>query len=158
MGGSRMRFPLASNVIRGNSVSNTFGMVRHYPDGTPKAHQGHDYAASPGTPIFAIADGTIADVRDHGDYGVQLLLDIGGGRWAFYAHLTTVSVSVGQAVAEGEALGTTGKTGNAANLRASEDHLHFEARTTPHPGLGLAGRVSPADWFGSCPLHVAVVV
>lgn len=150
-------WPLDHNVIRGNVENNTFGMVRRHGDGTPKPHQGWDFAAPPGTPCYAIAAGRIVMVRDHGDYGRQVLLAIdvdGVKRWAFYAHLDEVHVSVDEEVALGQQLGTTGKSGNARNLPASEDHLHFELRTTKAPGLGLAGRVSPREAFGICPLRV----
>ena len=153
-----MRFPLASNVIRAHSVRNTFGTVRAYPDGSPKVHQGWDFAAVIGTPCFAIADGVVLKVEDRGDYGKQLTIDIGGSRFAFYAHMDTIAVKHGWKVTEGQQIGTTGNTGNAVNLHDADDHLHFEARVTPSPGKGLAGRVSPAAWFPSCPLAVAVVV
>lgn len=150
--------PLAHNVVRRNSESNTFGMVRHHADGTPKPHQGWDFFAAPGTPCYAVAPGKVVDLHNGGDYGVTLTLDIGGGRWAFYAHLQAVTVGMGDTVSEGQQVGLTGKTGNAASLGAADDHLHFEARTEKSPGLGLGGRVSPLAWFGVCPLHVAVDV
>lgn len=153
-----MRFPLAHNIIRRNSESHTFGMVRKYPDGSPKPHQGHDYYAAPGTPCFAVADGKVASIGSGGDYGATLTIDIGGGRWAFYAHLQAVEVTMGEAVSEGQRVGLTGKSGNAEGLAAADMHLHFEARTAKAPGKGLGGRVSPTEWFGSCPLKVAVVV
>lgn len=153
-----MRFPLAHNIIRRNSESHTFGMVRHHADGTPKPHQGHDYSAKPGTPCYAVADGKVVALGNGGDYGVTLTLDIGGGRWAFYAHLQAVSVGMGEVVAEGQQVGLTGKSGNAANLPAGDMHLHLECRTVKAPGRGLGGRVSPAEWLGACPIHAAVEV
>ena len=133
-------------------------MVRRNADGSPRAHQGHDYFAAPGTPCYAVADGKVVALGNGGDYGVTLTLDIGGGRWAFYAHLQAVSVGMGEVVSEGQQVGLTGKSGNAANLAAADDHLHFEARVVKSPGKGLGGRVSPTEWFGICPIKVAVVV
>ena len=154
-----MRMPLAENIIRANSGRNTFGAsVRRTADGRPRAHQGWDFSAAIGTPCFAVATGTVVTVEERGDYGKQLLLDIGGERWAFYAHLATIEVSVGQVVTEGQRLGTTGNSGNAVNLEDADDHLHFEARYLPHPGHGLTGRLSPMEWFKVCPLHDAVVI
>lgn len=156
-----MRFPLAHNVIRRGSESHTFGLVRKYADGTPKNHQGWDLSAAVGTPFFAVSDGVVHAVRDAGDYGLQLTLRldeaVGGAQFAFYAHLQSVAVAVGERVAEGQQLGLTGNSGNAYTLADADDHLHFEARTVAAPGLGLAGRVSPLAWFGACPLHRAVV-
>jgi murein DD-endopeptidase MepM/ murein hydrolase activator NlpD len=57
-------WPLEWNVIRRNSVSNTFGMVRNYANGTPKPHQGWDFSAAVGTPAFAIADGKVIFVHN----------------------------------------------------------------------------------------------
>jgi hypothetical protein len=149
-----MHKPLAQMVIRDHSISNTFGMVRHHADGKPKAHQGWDLAAPVGTPVYAIALGTIEFVRDQGDYGKQIELKFvynGKTLYAFYAHLATISVKKGDSVKEGQQMGTTGKSGNASNLPKSEEHLHFEIREIAHPGLGLAGRRDPATLYGPPP-------
>lgn len=153
-----MRFPLRHNIIRASSLHNTFGEVRHYPDGRTKCHQGWDFSASIGTFFFSVADGTVTSISTQGDYGTQLLIDIGDSRWAFYAHLGRIDVAVGAKVKEGQLLGLTGNSGNAVSLHDSEDHLHFEARTQPHPGKGLGGRISPDEWFKKCPLKIAVDV
>ena len=157
-----MRFPLASNRIRRGLVSHSYGMVRKYPDGRKKPHQGWDFSAAVGTPCYAVAAGKVHSLRNAGDYGRQLLLEldeaVGGARFAFYAHLDDVVVGVGERVAEGQLVGHTGNSGNAYVLDDADDHLHFETRTEPWPGLGLPGRVSPLAWFGVCPTHVAVDV
>lgn len=157
-----MRFPLASNVIRANSTHNTFGKVRKNKDGSDRVHQGWDFAAPIGTPCYAVAAGTVKTAGTHKDYGRYLLLEldeiVGGARWAYYAHLDHVEVAIGARVVEGQPVGRTGNSGNAVSLHDSEDHLHFEARTTPSPGLGLAGRVSPLTWFGTCPLKAPIEV
>jgi len=153
-----MRFPLASNVIRRNSLHNTFGIVRTNKDGSPRPHAGWDFAAHPGTPCYAVAAGKVVDLRVGEDYGVTLTLDIGGGRWAFYAHLAAVTVGMGDTVAEGQQVALTGNTGNAVNMHDADEHLHFEARLVKSPGKGLGGRVSPLAWFGVVPLTVAVDV
>jgi len=155
------RWPLASNEIRGGSTRNTFGMVRSNADGTPRAHQGWDLAAPIGTPCRAIGAGTVASVVDAGDYGLQVLikLDAPDGEpdlWAFYAHLSSAAVRVGDRVAAAQTIGATGESGNARGMAAEDQHLHFEVRTEPHPGRGLAGRISPLEIYGSCPLHVQV--
>jgi len=83
-------WPLAINVIRHNSKNNTFGMVRKRADGTAKPHQGWDFSAEVGTPIYAINKGTIRFIRDRGDYGLQLCLEFEHENviyFAFYAHL-----------------------------------------------------------------------
>ncbi|HYD23744.1 MAG TPA: hypothetical protein VEB68_03035 [Croceibacterium sp.] len=77
-----LRWPLGRNVIRRNAVSNTFGMVRHNANGTKRPHQGWDFEALPGTPCFAIADGTVALLSTAGDYGnvVVMAFPFAGGQ------------------------------------------------------------------------------
>ena len=149
-------WPLVSNVIRRRKLSNTFGMVRKYANGTPKAHQGWDFEAAVGEPAYAIADGTVMFVRSGGDYGDRVCISFqfnGATRYAFYAHMQYISVAVGDAVKLNDYIGSCGKSGNASNLPAIEDHLHFEIRTQEDPGLGLGGRVSPFTVYGICPLN-----
>ena len=136
-------------------LGGTFGLVRS--SGT-KVHQGWDLYAVPGTPFYAITEGVVEYTANQGDYGLQLCLRLNDAAvkeyarnrfidqlYAFYGHLMFTFKQAGALVAEGEQLGFTGNSGNAAN---TPPHLHFEIRTTPHPGLGLAGRISPEELFG----------
>ncbi len=148
--------PEGKNRIRGGVLNNTFGKVRKNADGTWRSHQGWDFGAVVDTPCLAVAHGHIVSVKDSGDYGLQVLLQYDTNRYAFYAHLSEVSVEAGEQVTCGEEIGRTGRTGNAESLPASEDHLHFEIRTEPSPGRGLEGRISPIELFGFCPLHARV--
>jgi len=146
-------WPLASNVIRGHSARNTFGMVRKNLDGTPRAHQGWDFYAPIGTELRSVSEGQVVHVSDRGALGLMLVVTIGNsGMFAAYCHLSEVDVSVGDSVNLGQVIGKTGATGNAAGLPDADSHLHFEVRTEPLTGLGLAGRVSPLKIFGVCPL------
>lgn len=158
---SAWRWPLASNRIRGGSERNTFGTVRTSRDGTPRAHQGWDFAAPIGTDCRAIGAGTVERFEERGDYGLQVLIRLdqpvnGGPVWAFYAHLSRVVVKAGDVVTAGQVIGQTGESGNARGMPAADQHLHFELRTEPNPGLGLDGRISPLLIYGRCPLNVTV--
>ena len=158
---SPWRWPLASNVIRGGSTRNTFGDVRVNRDGSRRAHQGWDLAAPVGTPCRAIGAGMVEAVTDAGDYGLQVLIrqhDPHEDRtvWTFYAHLSSASVKGGERVTAGQVIGATGESGNARGMAVEDQHLHFEARTEPRPGRGLAGRISPLELYGTCPLHAPV--
>jgi murein DD-endopeptidase MepM/ murein hydrolase activator NlpD len=149
-------WPLLSNVIRGKKESNTFGMVRN--NGT-KPHQGWDFAAPVGTPAYAVADGTVESVQAGGDYGHRICIKFnhkGTTYYAFYAHMQSVFKQPGNPVQMNDEIGRTGKSGNASNLPASDDHLHFKIRTQPSPGLGLQGRVSPLKLYKVCPLTIAI--
>ena len=160
MSSAKVAWPLASNLIRGKTERNTFGMVRKFANGSPKPHQGWDLAAAVGTPVYAVGDGKIEFIKNIGDYGLQLCLSFifdGTTYYAFYAHLQRTLVSLGAAVKRKDAIGKCGNSGNARNLPATEDHLHFEIRTSLNPGAGLAGRISPLKIYGRCPLKVAIV-
>jgi len=152
-------WPLVSNVIRGHSARNTFGMVRKNADGTPRAHQGWDFYAAVGTELRSVSDGVVAHVSERGALGLMLVVSIGNsGMFAAYCHLSEVDVSVGDNVNLGQAIGKTGATGNAAGLPDADSHLHFEVRSEPLLGLGLEGRVSPIKIFGVCPLIEVIEV
>lgn len=152
-------WPLLSNVIRRRLTNHTFGYVRKYASGAPKPHQGWDFEARVGEPAYAIADGKVEDVRDKGDYGVQVCMSFRWERetlYAFYAHLDRAYVETGQVVSANDFIAACGKSGNAKNLPAADEHLHFEVRTKLHPGLGLRDRVSPLVIFKKCPLTLPI--
>jgi murein DD-endopeptidase MepM/ murein hydrolase activator NlpD len=151
-------WPLDINLIRGHSERNTFGMVRSKGDGSPKAHQGWDFFAPAGTPVFAVASGRIIFSGSNGDYGQVIVQEIAGlpGVYASYAHLSERFVKVGNLVHLGQPIAKTGISGNAYNMIGRDQHLHFEMRTTPFPGLGLTGRFSPLKVFKVCPLDEPV--
>ena len=154
-------WPLERNVIRKRRLSNTFGIVRRYPNGKPRAHQGWDLEARVGTETYAVSDGKVIFVQNVGAFGLQVCISFeseGNTYYAFYAHLQHLSVAQGQKVIGGQPIGTTGKSGNAWKQSADEDHLHFEIRTTPYCGLGLGGRMNPLHFYGLCPLHVPICV
>ncbi|NRT56636.1 M23 family metallopeptidase [Sphaerotilus uruguayifluvii] len=148
-------WPLVSNVIRRNSNSHTFGWVRKYADGTPKPHQGWDFYAVPSTPCYAISDGKVVYASDNGALGLMLMVqfDHGGqSLYAGYAHLQQILVKMGDTVTMKQKVALTGNSGNASSMTGLDQHLHFEIRTMPFPGKGLAGRISPLQIFGKCPL------
>ncbi len=97
-------------------------------------HKGLDIAAGQGTPVHAVAAGTVkfAGWSDQG-YGNMVVIDHGGFQ-TLYAHLSgTPSVSVGQSVGAGTAVGSMGNTGFSTG-----PHLHFEirlGRDVVDPGL-----------------------
>lgn len=158
-----MRYPLAKNRIRRGSLSNTFGLVRKNGKGEPRPHQGWDFEARTGTPCYAVGAGIIHSTRDAGDYGLQVILKLdqphkGQFLWAFYAHLLNTTMVAGMRVSEGDQIGRTGESGNARGMPVDDQHLHFELRTEPTPGLGLGGRISPFEVYGQPPLATAVEV
>ncbi|MFI1164325.1 peptidoglycan DD-metalloendopeptidase family protein [Streptomyces sp. NPDC020801] len=92
-------------------------------------HTGVDFVVPTGTPVRAVAAGTVVSAGWGGAYGNQVVIRLGDGHYAQYGHLSALSVSAGQSVAEGQQLGLSGATGNVTG-----PHLHFEIRTTPDYG------------------------
>ncbi len=159
---SALRWPLLSNTIRRGMVNHTFGMVRN---GGKKAHQGWDFYAVPGTKCYAISTGTVVHTGFYGSgsattgFGRMVIVRFefeASTLYAAYCHLSHCSVSKDDEVTVGQTVGLTGNTGNAITMTGIDQHLHFEIRTTPFPGLGLAGRISPMKVFKQCPLNSVI--
>ena len=88
----------------------------------PAGHTGIDYALYLGTPVLAAMDGRVIRVSHLATgYGIHVLLEHDGGLQTVYAHLSSVSVSIGALVSEGQEIGRSGNTGNSTGA-----HLHFE--------------------------------
>ena len=92
-------------------------------------HTGVDFAAATGTSLKAVGAGTDVSAGWGGAYGNQVVIKLDDGRYAQYAHLSSISVSQGQSVTAGQEIGLSGATGNVTG-----PHLHFEIRTTPDYG------------------------
>lgn len=87
-------------------------------------HTGVDFAAASGTPVKAVHGGTVVSVNGAGSaYGTHVVIKHADGVYTLSAHLSSASVSVGQAVSAGQTIGLSGSTGNS-----SGPHLHFELR------------------------------
>ncbi|GAA2135664.1 hypothetical protein GCM10009760_14490 [Kitasatospora kazusensis] len=92
-------------------------------------HTGVDFAASVGTSLKAVGNGTVVTAGNGGAYGNQIVIKLADGHYAQYAHLSVIQVHAGQAVKAGQQIGLSGATGNVTG-----PHLHFEIRTTPYYG------------------------
>lgn len=88
-----------------------------------RLHEGIDIGCGYGTPNRAAAAGTVIYAGWLGGYGNLVVIDHGNGLSTAYAHATSIVVSVGQVVAQGETVSLVGSTGNS-----SGPHLHFEVR------------------------------
>lgn len=107
-------------------------------------HQGIDLFAARGTPIVAIADGTLYNVGYNGLGGWRLWLRDRGGNAFYFAHLSAFApgAAEGAAVTRGTVIGFVGDSGDA---RGTPPHLHFEV----HPGG--AGPVPPYPLVSAWP-------
>ena len=87
-------------------------------------HTGIDYPGSRATPVAAAAAGRVTHAGwDAGGWGYLVTISHGDGVETMYAHLSRVTVRVGQRVAVGQRVGRIGSSGHATG-----PHLHFEVR------------------------------
>ena len=102
-------------------------------------HEGLDFMASMGSPIYAAATGIVKFASHTPDYGNLVKIDHGAGLETRYAHASSLLVKVGERVKKGQLIGKVGSTG-----RSTGAHLHFEVRlkgTTLNPRKYLQGQV-----------------
>lgn len=102
------------------TVSSAFGARTDPIDGDEGYHYGIDIAAGEGTPIYAVAAGTVQETGNN-SYGNYVIVDHGNGLQSLYAHCSEVLVEAGDTVADGGEIARVGMTG-----RATGNHLHFE--------------------------------
>jgi murein DD-endopeptidase MepM/ murein hydrolase activator NlpD len=86
-----------------------------------RMHEGIDISAPCGTPIRAVAAGTVIFSGWMGGYGNLVVVDHGNGLATAYAHLSAIYASGG--VGQGQSIGAVGTTGSSTGC-----HLHFEVR------------------------------
>ena len=124
----------AQRLARQKFVFPVYGDVRVADDwGAPRAktgsHEGNDMFAAFGSPVLAVADGTLNRVGTLPISGNRLWLKTDRGDAFFYAHMSAFAPEAvsGQRVKAGALLGFVGNTGDA---EPTPPHLHFEI----HPG------------------------
>lgn len=85
-------------------------------------HNGIDIARPTNRNILASDNGTVEEIRyEANGYGHYLVINHNNGYKTLYAHLSNISVRVGQTVPKGTVIGTMGTTGRSTGI-----HLHFE--------------------------------
>ncbi|MGY6558163.1 MAG: M23 family metallopeptidase [Nitritalea sp.] len=117
-------------------LASGFGMRIHPILKVRKMHEGIDFSAPIGTPIYATGDGIVKVVKTiFGGYGKYIEIDHGFGFTTLYAHMNSFDVKPGQKVKRGDKIGTVGNTGTSTG-----PHLHYEVRKE--------GRiVNPVNYF-----------
>jgi murein DD-endopeptidase MepM/ murein hydrolase activator NlpD len=95
------------------------------------SHTGIDIGLGETTPPIAAAKAgtvTFAGGDPCCSYGLYVVVDHGDGVTTLYGHLSSIAVSTGQSVTQGQTLGNGGSTGNSTG-----NHLHFEVRVNGVP-------------------------
>jgi murein DD-endopeptidase MepM/ murein hydrolase activator NlpD len=87
-----------------------------------KMHEGMDFTAATGTPIYATGDGVVKNADNSlSGYGNHIEITHGFGYLTLYGHLSRYNVRAGQKVKRGDVIGFVGSTG-----RSEAPHLHYE--------------------------------
>lgn len=110
---------LAVTPVSG-SITSRFGAVSSIRSG---AHTGTDIAAPSGTPIKAVASGTVTFAARSGSYGNLIKISHENGVETWYGHCSELYATEGQQVEAGEVIAAVGSTGNSTG-----PHLHLEIR------------------------------
>ena len=110
-------------------ISSGFGTRTDPVTGASAYHAGLDLAAPCGTPIKAAGTGIILSAGfNGGGYGNMTLISHGNGLSTLYGHQSSINVSPGQSVTQGQTIGYVGSTGKSTGC-----HLHFEVRVNGNP-------------------------
>jgi murein DD-endopeptidase MepM/ murein hydrolase activator NlpD len=100
-----------------------------------QTHLGFDLARVVNTPIVASNRGKVLFADELGIYGRAVIIDHGMGLQSLYAHMSSISVKVGDEVKKEQEIGRSGMTGLAAG-----DHLHYTMLVSGH-------MVNPIEWW-----------
>jgi len=118
-----------------NQLFMSYGARMHPIFHVMRDHNGLDFAAPKGTPIYATGDGTIVRAHRSSSYGKVIYIDHGHGYETRYAHLSKFIVYPGERVKRGHIIGYVGSTGTSQS-----SHLHYEV-------LVNGKHVNPINFF-----------
>jgi murein DD-endopeptidase MepM/ murein hydrolase activator NlpD len=121
--GRSVRTALLRTPVSGARLSSGYGMRRHPVLGFSRMHRGIDFAAPPGTPVYAAGVGRISVIGRNGGYGNYIRIDHGGRFSTAYAHLSRFAPGLtrNSEVMQGQVIGQVGSTGLSTG-----PHLHYE--------------------------------
>ncbi|MCK5857448.1 MAG: M23 family metallopeptidase [Bacteroidales bacterium] len=126
--------PVANKDLR--RIASGYGYRIHPIYKTLRMHEGIDFSAPTGTPIYATGDGEVERLKGKmSGYGKVLIIDHGFGYESLYAHMSKIFVKPGEKVKRGQIIGYVGNTG-----RSTGPHLHYEIRKNGKP-------VNPVHFF-----------
>ena len=102
-------------------VTSSFGYRSIF--GTYSYHSGLDIAVPYGTSVKAADGGTVTFSGYKGSYGYLVIIDHGNGKQTYYGHNSSLNVSAGDKVYQGQVIAKAGSTG-----RSTGSHCHFEVK------------------------------
>jgi murein DD-endopeptidase MepM/ murein hydrolase activator NlpD len=117
-------------------IASGFGYRIHPIYKIPKMHEGIDFSAPVGTPVYATGEGVVVSVvRSERGLGNQIVIDHGFGYSTLYACMDELQVRQGQEVKRGDQIGTVGDSGLSV-----APHLHYEVHLNGEP-------MNPINYF-----------
>ncbi|NIZ10817.1 DUF5930 domain-containing protein [Pseudooceanicola sp. HF7] len=120
--------PFATPVKSSFRFTSGYGRRRDPKTGGIRSHMGVDLAAPVGTPLYATADGTVVFAGWSSGYGRLVKIQHAFGIETRYAHMSRISVKVGQKVSRADRIGDMGASG-----RVTGPHVHYEVRVNGTP-------------------------
>jgi murein DD-endopeptidase MepM/ murein hydrolase activator NlpD len=121
--GQSARRGFLKSPLKFANITSRFGTRRHPVLGYTRAHEGIDYGAPVGTPVWAVGDGQVRSAGWNGGCGKTVVLRHRNGYETVYCHLSGFAVSSGKAVSQKQVIGYVGQTGLATG-----PHLHYAVR------------------------------
>jgi len=112
--GESLRKAFLRSPLKFTRISSGYSKSRHHPIlGGERPHLGVDYAAPHGSPVWAVADGTVVSCGWNGGYGKQIVIKHPKGYQSMYGHLSNFSpgMSKGKTVHQKQIIGYVGSTG-----------------------------------------------
>ena len=134
--------PVPEKYLR--TMASGYGARRDPVYGTMKFHEGMDFSAPVGTPVYATADGTVKTSSWQSSYGNLIEIDHGFNYTTRYAHLSKLIAKPGQKVSRGDLIGLVGNTG-----KSTGPHLHYEVRyrgAPQNPGIYYFYDLTPEQY------------
>ncbi|MFN2546552.1 MAG: M23 family metallopeptidase [Myxococcales bacterium] len=123
-GAYALAWPLPESV----RITSPFGVREHPVLGGRRLHAGVDLGVVKGTPVRAVADGTVSRASTDEVNGRSLVLDHGGGVVTVYCHNDDLLVGDGDQVRRGQVIARSGNTG-----RSTGPHLHYQLDLAGEP-------------------------
>lgn len=111
-----------------NRIASGFGYRIHPILKIGRPHNGLDFTAPTGTPIYATADGRVSKAEYNGGFGNYVEINHGYGFETVYGHMVKIKARRGMLIKRGEVIGYVGNTG-----LSSGPHCHYEVHRNGRP-------------------------